>query len=135
MKFAKVDFAGYKLRQMECAMAEKLYFALDLKNDPVLIERYKAWHAPGAVPAAINASIRDAGIDALEIFQVGNRLVMVLTPGEGYDPAAKAAADAASADVQAWETLMWQFQQALPFAIEGEKWLPMQRIYSLSEQD
>ncbi|WP_031235482.1 L-rhamnose mutarotase [Asticcacaulis sp. AC402] len=116
-------------------MAEKLYFALDLKNDPVLIERYKAWHAPGAVPAAINASIRDAGIDALEIFQVGNRLVMVLTPGEGYDPAAKAAADAASADVQAWETLMWQFQQALPFAIEGEKWLPMQRIYSLSEQD
>ena len=115
-------------------MPDKLYFALDLKDDPVLIERYKAWHAPGAVPPPINASIRNAGIEALEIFLVGNRMVLVLTPGEGFDPAAKAAADAASSDVQAWETLMWQFQQTLPFAAEGEKWLPMQRIYSLSEQ-
>jgi L-rhamnose mutarotase len=115
-------------------MPDKLYYALDLKDDPVLIERYKTWHAPGAVPAAINASIRDAGIEALEIFLVGNRMFMILTPGEGFDPVAKAAADAASSDVQAWETLMWQFQQALPFAAEGEKWLPMQRIYALSEQ-
>ncbi|MBW8882360.1 MAG: L-rhamnose mutarotase [Asticcacaulis sp.] len=115
-------------------MSDKLYYALDLKDDPVLIERYKAWHAPGAVPEAVNASIRNAGIEALEIFLVGNRMVMVLTPGPGFDPVAKAAADAASSDVQAWEALMWQFQQTLPFAPEGEKWLPMERIYALSEQ-
>lgn len=115
-------------------MAEKLYYLLDLKDDAALIERYKAWHAPGAVPAAINASIRAAGIAALEIFLVGNRMMMVLTPGAGFDPVAKAAADALSEEVQAWETLMWEFQQALPFAAPGEKWLPMQKIYALSEQ-
>ena len=115
-------------------MTETLYFALDLKDDPVLIERYTAWHAPGAVPAAINRSIRDAGIDKLEIFRVGNRLVMALTPGPDFDAAKKAAADAADPDVQAWEALMWTFQQALPFADPGEKWLPMHRIYALSAQ-
>ncbi len=115
-------------------MAEPLYYLLDLKDDAALIARYKAWHAPGAVPPAINASIRAAGIAALEILLVGNRMLMVLTPGPDFDPAKKAAADAASAEVQAWETLMWDFQQALPFAQPGEKWQLMERIYALSEQ-
>ncbi len=115
-------------------MSDTLYFALDLKDDAALIERYKAWHAPGAVPAAINRSIRQAGIEKLEIFLVGNRMVMALTPGPDFDAAKKAAADAADPDVQAWEELMWTFQQALPFAQPGEKWLPMQKIYALSAQ-
>jgi L-rhamnose mutarotase len=115
-------------------MTETLYFALDLKDDPALIERYKAWHAPGQVPAAVSRSIRAAGIAALEIFLVGNRMVMALTPGPGFDAVTKAAADAVDPEVQAWEELMWTFQQALPFAKSGEKWLPMHRIYALSEQ-
>lgn len=115
-------------------MSQPLYYILDLKDHPGLIKAYKAWHLPGAVPQAVTQSIRNAGIDALEIYLAGNRLMMVLTPGPGFDPAKKAAADAISADVQAWETLMWEFQQALPFARPGEKWLEMQRIYSLSEQ-
>ncbi len=113
---------------------EKLCYALDLKDDPELIARYKHWHAAGNVPAAINASIRGAGITALEIYLVGNRMFMILTPGPDFDPVAKAAADAASPDVQKWEELMWEFQQALPFAAPGEKWQPMTRIYSLAEQ-
>ncbi len=115
-------------------MTDTLYFALDLKDDAALIDRYKAWHAPGQVPEAINRSIREAGIAALEIFLVGNRMVMALTPGPDFDGAEKAAADAANPDVQAWEELMWTFQQALPFAGPGEKWLPMQKIYALSAQ-
>lgn len=116
------------------ASPDKLVYALDLKDDPALIARYRQWHAPGQVPAAINDSIRKAGIEALEIYLVGNRLFMILTPGPDFDLAAKAAADAASEDVQKWETLMWDFQRALPFAAPGEKWLPMERIYSLTEQ-
>lgn len=113
---------------------EKLCYALDLKDDAGLIDRYKQWHAAGQVPVAINASIRNAGIAALEIYLVGNRMFMILTPGPDFDPVAKAAADAASPDVQDWETLMWQFQQALPFAPAGEKWQLMERIYSLADQ-
>jgi len=116
------------------ASPDKLVYALDLKDDPALIARYRQWHAPGQVPAAINDSIRRAGIAALEIYLAGNRLFMILTPGPDFDPVAKAAADAASEAVQKWETLMWEFQQALPFAAPGQKWLPMERIYSLAEQ-
>lgn len=113
---------------------ETLYYALDLKDDPELIAQYRAWHAAGKVPVAINASIRDAGIAALEIYLAGNRMFMVLTPGPDFDPEKKAAADADNPDVQHWEALMWTFQQALPFAASGQKWVPMERIYSLAEQ-
>ena len=107
---------------------------LDLKDDPDLIARYEAWHAAGAVPSAVTASIRAVGIDSMEIYRSGNRLVMVMETGPDFDPAAKAAADAANPEVVAWEELMSRFQQPLPWAGEGEKWLPAKRIYALEEQ-
>ena len=47
---------------------------------------------------------------------------------------AKIAADAASSDVQQWEILMWTFQQSLPWAAPGQKWVPMEKIFDLTEQ-
>lgn len=132
MKFDRASASAYPLTKGN--VMAKRYYALDLKDDAALIERYKAWHAPGAVPAVINASMRDHGIAELEIFLAGNRMVMVLTEGPRFDAAAKSAFDGASPDVQAWETLMWDFQQALPFAKPGEKWIEMDRIYALSDQ-
>lgn len=107
---------------------------LDLKDDPALIESYEAHHRAGAVPEAIVSSIREAGIEEMEIYRSGNRLVMVMDTGEGFDPAAKAAADAASADVAAWEQLMDRYQQRLPWAPAATKWLEAGRIFALSQQ-
>jgi L-rhamnose mutarotase len=109
-------------------------FALDLKDEPELIERYKWWHRPGGPPAAIVRSLLAADIRELEIWRCGPRLFMVLEAGPSYDPAAKAARDAQDADVLAWERLMWEFQKPLPWAAAGEKWLAAERIYALSEQ-
>ena len=39
--------------------------------------------------------------------------------------------DAENPKVQEWETLMWKYQQALPIAKKGEKWLLMDKIYQL----
>ncbi len=108
--------------------------ALDLKDDPALIERYEAWHAAGAVPPAVIRSIRDADIRDMQIWRLGTRLFMIMETGPNFSPEAKAAADLASEDVQAWERLMWEFQQPLPGAADGEKWLAMQQIFALADQ-
>jgi L-rhamnose mutarotase len=112
----------------------RLCFALDLKDDPELIRRYRAWHAPGGPPAAINGSIRAAGILEMEIFLTGNRLFMIMEVDESFSPAAKTAADAADPSVLAWERQMEEFQQLLPWTMPGQKWVEMTRIYALSEQ-
>ena len=54
--------------------------------------------------------------------------------GENFDPEAKAEADRSNQEVQDWERLMDRFQQALPWAPDGTKWVPLERIFALSEQ-
>jgi L-rhamnose mutarotase len=112
----------------------RLCYALDLKDNPELIARYREWHAPGGPPSAVNAAIRKSAIHSLEIYLTGNRLFMVMEAGPEFSAAAKARADAANPDVQGWERLMWEFQQPLPWAAPGEKWVPMERIYDLGSQ-
>ena len=107
---------------------------LDLKDDPALIAAYEEHHGPGAVPAAIIRSIRDSGIEEMEIYRSGNRLVMVMEAGAKFDPQAKAAADAADPAVIAWEELMDRYQQRLPWAPPATKWVDAERIFALSEQ-
>lgn len=107
---------------------------LDIKDDPQAIAAYRDWHRPGGPPAAVTRSIREAGIIALEIWQVGDRLVMLMETSSDFDPLTKAARDAADPDVQRWEALMDRYQKRLPFAPAGAKWISSERIYDLGEQ-
>lgn len=108
-------------------------FAVDLVDDADMIARYEAWHEAGGPPAAVTAAIRADDVRELEIWRVGDRMFMILEQGSGYDPAAKAARDAADPDVQAWDALMRTFQKPLPFSPD-QTWTEMTRIYALSEQ-
>jgi L-rhamnose mutarotase len=109
------------------------YFALDLRDDPQAIAEYERWHKAEFIWPEVVASIRAAGIASMEIFRTGNRLVMAMETGAGYDAASKASADAADERVQAWEALMGTFQQPLPWAAPGQKWVRMTRIFNLAE--
>jgi L-rhamnose mutarotase len=120
-------------------MARLQAFTLDLRDDPHLIAQYRAWHQPGALPPAIPAGLIATGITEMEIFLSGNRLVMILLTSDEFSAEAFAELTASNAEFQAWETLMWKFQQALPqqalpWAQPGEKWVAMDRIFALSEQ-
>ena len=108
---------------------KKHCFALDLKDDADLIAEYKKYHS--AVWPAILKSIKDSGIQDLEIFCVGNRLFMIMKVNEDFSFEEKAAADEANTVVQEWEELMWKYQQALPIAKPGEKWMLMEKIFQL----
>ena len=41
--------------------------------------------------------------------------------------------DAENPKVQEWENLMWNFQQALPWAAPGEKWTLCEKVYKLPQ--
>jgi len=106
-------------------------FALDLVDDPALIAEYEHWHKSENAWPEIKKSILDAGIKQMEIYRIGNRLFMIMETDDHYDPERKKNIDNSNAKVQEWETLMWKFQQPLPWAKEGEKWIKMDNIFKL----
>lgn len=111
---------------------QKHCFALDLVDDEHLIAEYDRWHTK--VWPEIIQSIRASGINQLEIYRTGNRLFMILEADDAFSVARKATMDAANSKVVAWEELMWTFQQALPWAKPGEKWVQMEKVFELPAQ-
>ena len=105
--------------------------ALDLKDDDDLIKAYETHHQN--VWPEILQSIKEAGIGQMEIYRTGNRLFMVMVTDNDFSFEKKTAADASNNKVQEWETLMWQYQQALPGSKPGEKWRLMDKIFDLKE--
>jgi len=111
-------------------MVRRYCLTLDLKDDETLIAEYCRYHQQ--VWPEIKKSIRDSGIEDMEIYLLGNRLFMIMEVNEHFSFERKARADNASPKVQEWETLMWKFQQPLPQAKTGEKWLLMEQIFKLT---
>jgi L-rhamnose mutarotase len=102
---------------------------LDLVDDPAIISEYEAYHRE--VWPEIKKSIFDSGITSMEIYRVENRLFMIIETDESFSFDKKKAMDDANPKVQEWEKLMWKFQQPLPFAKPGQKWVLLEKIFSL----
>ena len=111
-------------------MNRRFCLALDLVNDERLIAEYEQYHQQ--VWPEIKKSISDAGIMQMEIYRFTNRLFMIMEVTEDFNFAQKTAADSANPRVQEWEQLMWKYQQALPGSKPGEKWVLMEKIFSLN---
>ncbi len=103
--------------------------ALDLKDDPKLIEEYDDYHK--RVWPEILQSLRDSGIESMEIYRVGNHLFMIIDVNDSFSFERKGKMDKENPKVQEWEKLMWKYQDALPYAKPGEKWAVMQRVFHL----
>ena len=103
--------------------------ALDLINDEQLIADYEKHHQH--VWPEIIKSIKDSGIIHLEIYRITNRLFMIMETNDDFTFENKNKLDATNDKVQQWEQLMWNYQQALPTAKPGEKWMLMKNIFSL----
>jgi L-rhamnose mutarotase len=110
---------------------KKYCLAVDLKDDPELITEYENWHKTENAWPEIMKSITDSGINNMEIHRTGNRLFMIMETDDSFSFQRKAAMDDSNQKVQEWEQLMWKFQQPLPWAKEGEKWVLMNKIFEL----
>lgn len=111
-------------------MKTKRYvLACDLKNNPELIKDYKEYHKK--IWPEIKESILASGIHKMDIYNTGNRLFMSIEAGEGFSFEEKAKMDLQNPKVQEWEKLLWKYQQAIPTAKPGEKWVLMDQIFEL----
>jgi L-rhamnose mutarotase len=112
-------------------MNRRLCLTLDLKNDPQLIADYRRYHE--RIWSEITQSIKDSGVVDMEIYLLGKRMLMIMEVNESFSFEEKAKADQLNPKVQEWEQLMWKFQQPLPDARPGQKWVRMERIFKLEQ--
>jgi L-rhamnose mutarotase len=108
---------------------KRFCLTLDLKDDPKLVAEYKRYHEK--IWPQITRSIKDSGIEDIEISLLGTRMFMIMEVNESFSFEAKAKADQLNPKVQEWEKLMGTFQKSLPQARSGEKWLLMERVFKL----
>src|SRR5262245_60557436 len=104
--------------------------AIDLKDDPALVDAYRRYHAE--IWPEVAASLLRSGITRMEIFLIGRRLVMVVE-SDGRDLGAAFAEHHASQDprVVEWERLMKSMQVPVPGAAAGEWWARMEPVFLL----
>ncbi|MFZ1142294.1 MAG: L-rhamnose mutarotase [Candidatus Sulfotelmatobacter sp.] len=112
-------------------MNRRFCLTLDMKDDPKLIAEYKRYHEK--IWPEITRSIKDSGIEDMEIYLLGTRMFMIMEVNESFSFEAKTKADQLDPRVQEWENLMGTFQESLSQARPGEKWLLMERVFKLED--
>jgi len=106
--------------------------ALDLVNDPLLIDQYIKQHK--AVWPEIIDSIKVSGIHDMQIFHVADRLFMIIVVQESFSFEKKNKMDRQNPYVVKWEELMSTYQKTLPIGEPGEKWILMEKVFDLNTQ-
>lgn len=104
--------------------------ALDLKNDPDFIAKYRFYHTEQGIWKEIKEGTRSVGIE-MEIYNIDNRLFMICETQASidFDKAWKVMNQGDKNP--AWEKLMQNYQQALP----GRKleWVRMEKVYEVKK--
>ncbi|MCX2475376.1 L-rhamnose mutarotase [Pedobacter sp. MC2016-05] len=111
---------------------KKYALALDLIDDDKLIREYEEHHKNGW--PEVSTSIIESGVLSMEIYRTSNRLFMVMETTDEFTFENKKIMDQSNKHVQEWEKLMWNFQQALPWSNPGEKWVLMNKIFELKNE-
>lgn len=70
----------------------------------------------------------------MEIYRFDTRLFMIMEVNDHFSFEKKQQADRDNEKVQAWEELMWTYQERVPGASKGEKWVLMNQIFELNER-
>ena len=63
---------------------QRFGLTLNLKDDPDVIEQYKAYHRD--VWPEVLDSLREVGITRMDIYLLGNRLFMAIETVDDFDP-------------------------------------------------
>lgn len=112
---------------------KRFCLALDLIDDDEKIKKYQQFHQK--IWPEIAANIRQRGVVDMQIWQVENRLFMIMDTLDDYNEERAQQIASAEPKNMEWEELMWEFQKSLKTAQEGAKWIEMKQIFDLKKQD
>jgi L-rhamnose mutarotase len=113
----------------EAELMKRFCLTLDLRPDPALIAEYVDYHREGWTE--IHASIRDAGVVDMQLYELGGRVFMIMETTDDFSFERKAVMDAENPKVQEWEALMARFQNVDSETDPDAKWRPMRKIFQL----
>ena len=107
--------------------------ALDLVDDAQRIAEYEKAHEK--IWPEVRDHLRAQGVRDMEIYRLGTRLFMVMeVDPQVYSAESMATASLANPLIVKWEALMGSYQVPTPWTPAGEKWVAMERIFSLRAQ-
>jgi len=106
---------------------------VNLKNDSSVVETYRRYHE--RVWPEVLKSLREAGVERMDIHLLGRQLVMFVELNDGLDWRRVFAAHMASRPrVAEWERLMTSLQEPSPDARPGEWWTVMEPVFHLDDR-
>jgi len=103
--------------------------ALDLRDDPELIARYKKEHAE--VWPEVVARLHEIGVTEMKIFLLGRRMFMYCETRDGFDPVNDFARSNDDPAYRKWDELMRTMQERVSEARPGEWWARMELVFDL----
>ena len=105
---------------------------LNLKDDPAIVDAYMRHHRD--VWPEVQASLLHVGVEQMDIYLLGRRLVMVVEMRDGLDYRDAFKAHVSSSQrVAEWERLMKALQEPAVEAGAGEWWAVMEPVFHLEQ--
>ena len=104
---------------------------LEISDDPELIALYRTWHSQEYCWQEVRDGIREVGILEMEIYILGNRLVMIVDTPSDFNWHSAMARLATLPRQAEWEAFVAKFQGCDTNARSDEKWQQMERMFRL----
>lgn len=104
---------------------------MELKDDDALIRQYRQAHDKAHFWDEIEEGIRAVGILEMEIYILGNRLVMIVDAPADFDWDSAMARLATLPRQDEWERHVAAFQDCAAEATSDQKWQMMERMFHL----
>lgn len=123
---------GYKSKE-HGVPTKRFVQTMDLKNDSALIRKYREAHDKAHFWDEIKQGIQAVGILEMEIYILGNRLVMIVDAPVDFDWDAAMKRLATLPRQEEWEKHVAEFQNCAAEATSDEKWQMMERMFYLYE--
>ena len=103
---------------------------VNLRDDPEVIRQYEAYHAH--VWPEVNAGIERSGVRQMIIWRYGRQLFMYMETADDYDlNTLPPPPESVHPREREWDLLMRGFQETVPGAPPGSKWVEMKEVYAL----